>query len=53
MGVKFLKPCQQGTLYNKGEVAVFDKETEARLIKQGYAEAHKAPADKPEPAPAK
>lgn len=44
MAVKFLKPCQQGTLYNKDEVAGFDKETEARLIKQGFAEAHKAPA---------
>lgn len=51
MGVKFLKPCQQGTLYNKGEIAGFDRETEARLIKQGYAEAHKAPAETPEPAP--
>lgn len=50
MGVKFLKQCQQGTLYNKGEIAGFDKDTEERLIKQGYAEAHKAPATKPEPA---
>jgi hypothetical protein len=41
MAVKFLKPCQQGTLYNEGEVAGFDKETEARLVKQGFAEAVK------------
>jgi hypothetical protein len=44
MAVKFLKPCQQGTLYNKDEIAGFDKETEARLVKQGFAEVHKAPA---------
>ncbi len=49
MAVKFLKPCQQGTLYNKDEIAGFDKATETRLIKQGFAEAHKAPATKPEP----
>nr|WP_165388360.1 hypothetical protein [Sphingomonas populi] len=46
MAVKFLKPCQQGTLYTKGEIAGFDKETEAALVKQGFAEAVK-PADKP------
>lgn len=50
MAVKFLKPCQQGTLYNEGEIAGFDKATEARLIKQGFAEAVKPEkaAEKPE-----
>jgi hypothetical protein len=41
MAVKFIKPCQQGTLYNVDEVAGFDRETEARLVKQGFAEVHK------------
>lgn len=44
MAVKFLKPCQQGTLYNAGEIAGFDKETEKRLIDQKFAEAHKEPS---------
>ena len=43
MAVKFLKPCQQGSLYNTDEIAGFDKDVEARLIKQGFAEAYKAP----------
>lgn len=47
MAVKFLKPCQQGTLYNEGEIAGFDKETEARLVKQSFAEAVKPAAEKP------
>jgi hypothetical protein len=42
MAVKFLKPCQQGALYNEGEIARFDKETEARLVAQKFAEAVKA-----------
>lgn len=37
--VKFLKPCQQGTLYNKGETAKFEKDVEERLVQQGFAEA--------------
>lgn len=41
MAVKFLRQCQLGTLYNKGEVAGFDKETEARLVEQKFAEAVK------------
>jgi len=51
MAVKFVRPCQQGTLYNKDEVAGFEKDVEARLIKQGFAEkfdpkkADAAPAD--------
>lgn len=44
MAVTFLKPCQQGSLYNTGEVAGFDKACEASLIKQGFAEPYKAPA---------
>ncbi len=48
MAVKFVKPCQQGSLYNPGEIAGFDKETEARLVKQGFAEAVKADAKKPD-----
>jgi hypothetical protein len=48
MAVKFVRPCQQGALYNEGEIAGFDKETEARLVKQGFAEVHKAEkAEKP------
>ncbi|MFN3387445.1 MAG: hypothetical protein ACK40O_00825 [Allosphingosinicella sp.] len=48
MAVKFLKPCQQGALYNKDEVAGFDRATEARLVKQGFAEVYKAEkAEKP------
>lgn len=47
MAVKFLKPCQQGTLYNKDEVASFDADVEKRLIEQKFAEAVKAPAAKP------
>jgi hypothetical protein len=42
MAVKFLRPCQQGTLYNEGEIAGFDKETEERLVKQKFAELVKA-----------
>lgn len=48
MAVKFLRPCQQGTLYNKDEIAGFDAAIEKRLIEQKFAE--KAPAkaaDKP------
>lgn len=44
MAVKFLKPCQQGTLYNEGETASFDADTEKRLVAQKFAEAVKAPA---------
>lgn len=41
MAVKFLKPCQQGALYNKGEIAGFDQDIEKRLIEQEFAIAHK------------
>lgn len=44
MAVKFLKPCQQGTLYNKDEVASFDAATEKRLVEQKFAEAVKSTA---------
>lgn len=44
MAVKFLQPCQQGTLYSEDEIARFDDETEKRLIEQGFAEAVKAKA---------
>lgn len=49
MAVKFLKPCQQGAMYNEGEVAGFDKDVEARLVKQGFAEMVKPekPAEPP------
>jgi hypothetical protein len=48
MAVKFVKPCQQGALYNEGEIAAFDKETEERLVKQEFAEPVKAEkAEKP------
>ena len=50
MAVKFLKACQQGTLYNKDEIAGFEKDVEARLIKQGFAETYKAPAKSEAPA---
>lgn len=46
MAVKFLKPCQQGTLYNEGETAAFDDETEKRLVDQGFAEAVKTAPEK-------
>lgn len=48
MAVKFLKPTQQGTLYEEGEIAAFDKEIEDRLIKQKFAVAVKG--DQPAPA---
>jgi len=41
MAVKFLRSCQQGTLYNKDEVASFDAATEKRLVEQKFAEAVK------------
>jgi hypothetical protein len=41
MAVKFLTSCQQGALYNKGEIAGFDDATEKRLIEQKFAEAVK------------
>ncbi|WP_294292692.1 hypothetical protein [uncultured Sphingomonas sp.] len=41
MAVIFVKPCQQGTLYNVDEVAGFDKDTEKRLIDQEFAKAYK------------
>lgn len=48
MAVKFTRPCQLGTLYNKDEVAGFDEATEKRLVEQKFAEPHKAkPSDKP------
>lgn len=42
MAVKFLTSAQVGTLYNKGEIAAFDDETEAKLIEAKVAEAVKA-----------
>lgn len=42
MAVKFLETTQVGTIYNQNEVAVFDKETEAELIKAEVAEAVEA-----------
>ncbi len=50
MAVKFLKPCQQGTLYNEGEIAGFDDATEARLVKQEFAEKVKATPKTEKPA---
>ncbi len=50
MAVKFLKPCQQGALYNEGEVAAFDDATEARLVKQEFAEKVKAAPKSEKPA---
>ena len=43
VAVKFLRDCQQGTLYNEGEVAGFDVATAERLCEQGFAEPFKAP----------
>ncbi len=37
MAVKFLKPAQVGTLYNKGEIAGFDAEIERQLIEAKVA----------------
>lgn len=48
MAVKFLKPCQQGALYNEGEIAGFDSDVEKALIEQKFAEAVKVTA-KPDP----
>lgn len=45
MAVKFLRPCQQGALYNEGEVAGFDEATEKRLVDQKFAEAVKPKAE--------
>lgn len=47
MAVKFLRSCQQGTTYNKDEIAGFEPEVEKRLIEQKFAEAFK----KVDPAP--
>lgn len=47
MAVKFTKTTQVGTLYNEGEIAGFDDETEKQLVDAGVAEplkAEKAPA---------
>ncbi|MFZ3485289.1 hypothetical protein [Sphingomonas sp. 3-13AW] len=45
MAVKFLRQCQQGTLYNKDEIASFDAATEKRLVDQKFAEPVKAKAE--------
>lgn len=50
MAVKFLTTAQVGTLYNEGEVAGFDKETEEKLIKAKVAE--RAKPEKTDAAPA-
>lgn len=53
MAVKFLTSAQVGTLYNEGEIAAFDDETEAKLIEAKVAEAVKAKGgDKAPAAPA-
>jgi hypothetical protein len=44
MAVKFLKSCQQGSLYNEGEIAAFDEATEKTLVEQKFAETYKKPA---------
>lgn len=50
MAVKFTKSTPVGTLYEEGEIAAFDAETEKRLIDQEFAVKVKS-ADKPaEPA---
>lgn len=38
MAVKFLTQTQVGTLYNEGEIAAFDAETEAELVEAKVAE---------------
>ena len=52
MAVKFLQPAQVGTIYNKGEVASFDAETEKDLIGREIAEAVKVKGSKAETPPA-
>lgn len=42
MAVKFKQPHTVGALYNAGEVAAFDREVEADLIKREIAEAVEA-----------
>ena len=42
MAVKFLETTQVGTLYNKGEIASFDAQTEKELVAAKAAEAIKA-----------
>ena len=42
MAVKFLQTTQAGTLYNEGEIAGFDEQTEKDLIDAGVAEAVKS-----------
>lgn len=46
MAIKFLETVQVGTIYNVDEVAAFDAETEAELIKANVAEAVDAPKEK-------
>lgn len=50
MAVKFLQQHTIGSLYNEGEIASFDRETERDLIKREIAEAHKAKEPAQEPA---
>lgn len=52
MTVKFTQSAQVGTLFNEGEIATFDEETEAKLIEDKVAVAHKLPAAKGEQKPA-
>lgn len=42
MAVKFLMPFNAGALYEEGEVAGFDKKTEADLVRRKIAEPHRA-----------
>ncbi|MDZ7893872.1 MAG: hypothetical protein U5M50_02250 [Sphingobium sp.] len=43
MAVKFKVSTQVGALYNPGDIAGFDKKTEAELVKAGVAERYEAP----------
>lgn len=45
MAVKFIVSTQVGTLYNPGDIAGFDKKTEAELVKAKVAERYEAPKD--------
>lgn len=47
MAVKFNQTAQVGTLYNKGDVAAFDEETEKQLIEAKVAVAVKVATEKP------
>lgn len=46
MAVKFIVSTQVGALYNPGDIAGFDKKTEAELIKAEVAERYEAPKNR-------